>query len=92
MQCPKCGNKWGVTNTASAGKVAYRENILNHGYRLVSWYCEDFVVRIRKCVTCGHRKYTIELIINDLRKMFDIVSKEGKSAITSCRERSRDED
>ena len=79
MVCPKCGSRWGVTNTASSGNYS-RDNIINHGRRVVAWYCEDFVVRIRKCVKCGHRQYTIEVIIDDLSKMFDIISEEGKKA------------
>ena len=79
MVCPKCGNRWGVTNTASTGNYL-RDNIINHGRGLVGWYCEDFVVRIRKCGKCNYRKYTLELIIDDLAKMFDIISEEGKKA------------
>lgn len=82
MDCPKCGSKWGVTNTASGGNYS-RDNILGHGRKLVGWYCDDFVIRIRKCRSkeCGHRQYTIELIIDDIRSIFDILCKEGSSAL-----------
>lgn len=48
---------------------------------MVSWYCDDFVVRIRNCRKCGHRKMTLELIMCDMRKMFEIISKEGIEVI-----------
>ena len=84
MDCPKCGRKWGVTNTATSGNES-RDNILHHGRKLVGWYCGDFVVRIRKCVFCKHRQYTIEVIVDDLSKMFDIISVEGSKAYRRSR-------
>lgn len=88
MECPKCGSKWGVTNTASGGNYA-RDNILNHGRKLVGWFCDDFVIRIRKCTNseCGHRQYTIEIIIDDAKEIFDILCKEGFSALKIERKR-----
>ena len=88
MQCPKCGDKWGVTNTASGGNYS-RDNILGHGRKLVGWYCDDFVIRIRKCRNskCGHRQYTIELIIDDIREIFDILCREGPAALKTERKR-----
>jgi hypothetical protein len=71
MMCPKCGEKWGVTNTVPSGAG------LNRGSQLASWYCEDFVVRIRRCRSCNYRNTTIELIISDVYKMFKIVGDEG---------------
>jgi hypothetical protein len=77
MMCPKCGEKWGVTNTVPSGAGLDRANLLNRGSQLASWYCEDFVVRIRRCRSCNYRNTTIELIISDVYKMFKIVGDEG---------------
>ena len=81
MNCPKCDSKWGVTNTVPSGAGFDRANLLNRGSSLVSWYCDDFVVRVRKCKNCGYRESTIELIIFDVYKMFEIVSNEGMEII-----------
>ena len=77
-----CGQKWGVTNTIPSGTSVDRANLLKNGRRIASWYCDDFVVRVRNCRNCGHRKLTIELILCDIKKMFEIVSKEGITVIT----------
>ena len=79
MVCPRCGGRWGVTNTASSDGLS-RDNIRHRGRKLVGWYCGDYVVRIRRCLVCGHRQYTIEVIADDLRKMFGIISVEGEKA------------
>ena len=83
MRCPKCNNKWRVTNTVAcnSGGIS-RENLLGRVRQIVDWYCGDYVVRIRKCGGCGHSSTTVELIVKDLKNMFRVISKEGMIVIT----------
>lgn len=75
MDCPKCGAKWFVVNTASSGDLS-RPHLIARG-DLVRWYTHDYIVRTRVCKSCGKRSDTIELEITDVDKMLRITAKEG---------------
>ena len=75
MDCPSCGAKWYVKNTAAAGDAA-RKHLVDRG-KLVQWYTHDYIVRARVCKACAKRSYTIEVEIADLDNMLRIASNEG---------------
>ena len=77
MQCPKCGAKWYVSNTAVSGD-SFREHLVAKG-KFVEWYTHDYIVRTRTCRMCKTKSDTIEVEIKDLGKMLEIAASEGLS-------------
>ena len=65
MQCPKCGGRLGVANTAGNG--SNRVYLLSQVAPFVDWYCDEFVARDRRCTNpeCMRSVLTIELDIED---------------------------
>ncbi len=65
MQCPKCGGRLGVANTAGNG--SNRVYLLSQVAPFVDWYCDEFVARDRRCqnAECMRSVLTIELDIED---------------------------
>jgi hypothetical protein len=63
-----------VVNTRSPAKSKGHpaiQHFLTDGYKVFGWWCDDFEIRLRKCVKCGIQFKTIEVIIDDLRSVFD---------------------
>ena len=76
MNCPRCGNKFRVANTASSSDTT-RIHLRNIVIDTLEWYSDDFVVRQRVCHGCLYTTITVEVEHKDLVEMFKIVSKEG---------------
>jgi len=76
MNCPRCGKKFRVANTASSGDTT-RVHLRNIVIDSLEWYSDDFVVRQRVCHSCLYTTITVEIEHKDLIAMFDIISKEG---------------
>lgn len=76
MECPKCGEKFRVINTASDEDTS-RSHLRRIGTDLLSWYSEDIVVRHRVCHSCMNSEITVEVLVCDLHKIFEIISEEG---------------
>ena len=76
MNCPKCGEKFRVANTASTRDTS-RIHLRNLVIDSLEWYSDDFVVRQRICHSCLYSTITVEVEHADLKEMFKIISKEG---------------
>ena len=76
MDCPRCGERWRVLNTASKDDNS-RQHLRLIGKELLSWYSDEFVVRHRKCNACKHDAITIEIEVNDMVKICQIYATEG---------------
>ena len=76
VDCPKCGERWRVLNTASKDDDS-RQHLRCIGTELLSWYSEEFVVRHRRCLECSHQAITIEIDVDDLVSIAKICSSEG---------------
>lgn len=78
MNCPMCSKRWKVTNTTNGENSSLRQYLAKPVEPLVRWYVQDdYVARQRRCSSCGHTKITVEIEAEDLKKMFEIVAKEG---------------
>ena len=75
MNCPKCGNKFRVMNTASTDDSP-RMHLRSLCNDLVQWYSSDYVVRQRSCTVCMYVTITVEIERDDLIEMLRIVSHE----------------
>ena len=64
MNCPKCGKKTTVSNTA--GMNSSRIYLLDKIAPFIEWYTNEFVARDRRCNDCKVALLTIELDIEDL--------------------------
>jgi hypothetical protein len=76
MDCPKCGERWRVLNTASKDDDS-RQHLRCIGTELLSWYSEEFVVRHRRCLKCYNQAITIEVDVSDLISIAKICASEG---------------
>ena len=76
MNCPKCNNKFRVSNTASTDDSP-RMHLRSLCNGLIQWYCEDYVVRQRVCVKCMYSTITMEIERKDFIEMLKIIAKEG---------------
>lgn len=75
MNCPKCGSKFRVANTASTDDTP-RMHLRNMCNELIQWYCADYVVRQRVCNKCLYVTVTVEVERSDLIDMFRILAHE----------------
>lgn len=75
MQCPKCGNRWSVKNTAPSNDPS-RNHLRRRVSSLFNWYTEDYVVRVRVCSKCAYNSITIEFEVKDLEEIMKICSVE----------------
>jgi len=64
MECPKCGKKMGVANTAGQG--SNRIYLLDKIAPFVDWYTNEFVARDRRCYGCKEAMLTVEIDVEDL--------------------------
>ena len=82
MQCPKCGTRWKVTNTAHEGHDMQRRWLLKLIDPWMAWYCQDYVARDRRCQKCNFQAVTIEVLIDDFKKMIQLAAHEGVGVTT----------
>ncbi len=76
MQCPKCGNRWSVKNTAPSSDPS-RNHLRRRVQNLFNWYSQDYVVRVRSCSVCRYGAITVEFEVKDIEEIMRICSKEG---------------
>tara|TARA_Y100001963_G_C6693546_1_gene405829 strand:- start:75 stop:356 length:282 start_codon:yes stop_codon:yes gene_type:complete len=76
MDCPKCGKKWSVKNTAPSSDTT-RVHLRRKVDSFLNWYSEDYVVRLRHCTHCKYDSITVELEGDDIVSMMKICSSEG---------------
>lgn len=76
MNCPKCGNRFRVSNTASTDDSP-RFHLRQLCNVLIQWYSSDYVVRQRVCTKCMFSTITMEIEREDFIEMLRIVEKEG---------------
>ena len=76
MDCPRCGKRWRVLNTASKDDDS-RQHLRLIGKNLLTWYSDEFVVRHRRCLTCKHEATTLEIEVKDFVKICRICAAEG---------------
>lgn len=70
MKCPKCGQKWWVSESrhADSRPFATAETLIKEAEEVVGWYTADWTVRRRSC-SCGFIRVTIEVTTEDLAAM-----------------------
>ena len=79
MICPKCGTRLHVRNTEKLlpKDVGTPRPIVRKAMKVVGWYTQDFVARIRVCSSCKYNALTIELEAKDFGEMFHEVHSAG---------------
>ena len=67
MKCFDCGGKTKVITTRTADSApGSNPSLISEGTQLVGWYTPEWVMRIRKCTSCGKTLNTIEMPVSEL--------------------------
>ncbi len=85
MICPKCGQKLKVKNTEKLlpCNLGTPRPIVRKASAVVGWYTQDFVARVRVCVSeCNYSTLTIEIEATDILNMFAEVAASGIGVVT----------
>jgi len=84
MICPKCGTRLHVRNTEKLlpQEAGTPRPIVRKAMKVVGWYTQDFVARVRICSECKYNSLTIELEAKDFTSMFSEISTVGLTKAT----------
>lgn len=70
MRCPICGKRTSVTTSRTSDNPSGYK-VARLASEAVSWYTQDWVVRIRSCNHCGWGGPTVELLLEDFDNGWD---------------------
>ncbi|MAH49032.1 hypothetical protein CMI37_24605 [Candidatus Pacearchaeota archaeon] len=68
MTCPKCNSKTAVTASRTPARPG-KGWVVKRAEKIVGWYTQDFVVRMRKCKQCDLVLCSVEIPLDDITAM-----------------------